>query len=155
MVGNKNTPPLSTMNTSVSWENKPNYASGVATHRIKVRVKYVKSGSPDIFKETPFKDVTIKYTSPFTSFSVNGNSISKGGNAIIPCGNQTVNISTSGVTTEGNVGVVTYTWQKLSGWSGPTSTTTPSATFTSNSNSGGNLRWLQRVLTVHLHKVGM
>jgi hypothetical protein len=98
----------------------------------------VKSGSADIFKESAFKDVTIRYTSPFSFFNVNGNSISKGGNAIIPCGNQTVNISTSGVTTEGNVGGITYTWQKPSGWSGPTSTSTPSATFTSNSNSGGN-----------------
>jgi hypothetical protein len=49
-----------------------------------------------------------------------------------------VNIATSGVITEGNVGSITYTWQKPSGWSGPTSTSTPSATFTSNGSSGGN-----------------
>lgn|GEM_PF-6822390 len=115
----------------------------------------MKSGSADIFKESAFKDVTIRYTSPFTSFNVNGNSISKGGNTIIPCGNQTVNISTSGVTTEGNVGVVTYTWQNQAAGLDLLLPQSLQLLLLQIVTLVATLRWLQRVLTVHLHKVGM
>ncbi len=103
---------------------------------MKLRVAFVKSGSPDIVITSNEINITVRYLSPFTSFIINGTSVANNGMYNLQCGPTTLNVNASNLTTDPSQTIV-YTWTKPAGWSGPTTTSSGTATFTSNAGTGG------------------
>jgi hypothetical protein len=55
----------------ISWKNIPNIVSSQYSHKLKLRVTFVKSGSPNIITTSNEINITVRYLSPFTSLSIN------------------------------------------------------------------------------------
>lgn len=137
-----NPTPIFTNNIcTLSFQNIQNYSGGLPTHNVKLKVKFVSNSNPSLFQEiTSSNPVEVRYITPFTSFTANGNSIANNGNFSLACGTQTVNVTTNTLAGDPPPTGITYTWFKPSGWSGSTTTTGPTASFTSTTGTGGVLK---------------
>ena len=138
-VPTTNSASLLQFNASISWQNIANIISSQYSHKLKLRVTFVKSGSPNIIITSNEIPITVRYLSPFTSFQVNGTGVGNNQPFNLSCGVSNVSVITNNLTTDPSQSII-YTWTKPSGWTGPTTTTNSGiATFTSNAGTGGVL----------------
>lgn len=119
----------------------PNTSNISSPKYIKVKLTYYKGGTekPPVEKQ---ENVTVKHIGAINTMTLNGTSASNGGSHSVSCGSQTVNVVLNGgsdVVTD-PYSAVTYTWQYPSGWSGSTSTSSPSVSLTANTGSAGLLK---------------
>lgn len=121
----------------ISWQNIPNIVSSQYSHKLKLKVTFVKSGSPNIVLTSNEIPITVRYLSPFTSLAIAGTNVANNGLYNLPCGVTNLSVIASNLTTDPVQNII-YTWTKPAGWSGPNTTTnTGIATFTSNAGTGG------------------
>jgi hypothetical protein len=119
----------------------PNTSNISSPKYVKVIVTYYKGGTekPPVEKQ---ETVTVKHIGAINTMTLNGTSVSNGGSHSISCGSQTVNVVLNGgsdVATD-PYSAVTYTWEYPSGWSGSTSTSSPSVSLTADAGGAGLLK---------------
>jgi hypothetical protein len=123
---------------TISWQNIPNIVLSQYSHKLKLKVTFKKTGSADTVITSNEIPITVRYLSPLTSFQVNGTGVGNNQPFNLPCGVSNVSVVTNSLTTDPSQAIV-YTWTRPAGWSGPTTTSTGIATFTSNAGTGGVL----------------